>query len=185
MDPSEALFIPLTPLDIAQYFTGRKRLCCRSLSIIHLPIPRMILSGCDSPQPITAIRERAQNERRVQRRARKRADEKETVARTPWRTVYMRERESERASPSILSGSVRNGASSVRREVNILSGEPRAVISSIRGPVESKSHSARSGPGSRASINILTYTTWNSRLIYCRYLDALVFGPPGGRYHLP
>lgn len=55
-----------------------------------------------------------------------------------------------------------------------------AVISSIWGPVESKSHSARSSPRSRASINILTYTTWNSRLIYCRYLDALVFGPPRG-----
>lgn len=54
-----------------------------------------------------------------------------------------------------------------------------AVISSIWGPVESKSRSARSGPRSRASINILTYTTWNSRLIYCRYLGALVFGPPG------
>lgn len=49
----------------------------------------------------------------------------------------------------------------------------------FRGPVESKSRSARSGPRSRASINILTYTTWNSRLIYCRYLGALVFGPPG------
>lgn len=77
------------------------------------------------------------------------------------------------------SRSVRNGTSSVRREVNILSGGPRAVISSIWGPVESKSRSARSGPRSRASINILTYTTWNSRLIYCRYLGALVFGPPG------
>lgn len=49
----------------------------------------------------------------------------------------------------------------------------------FEGPVESKSRSARSGPRSRASINILTYTTWNSRLIYCRYLGALVFGPPG------
>lgn len=49
----------------------------------------------------------------------------------------------------------------------------------FRGPVESKSRSARSGPRSRASINILTCTTWNSRLIYCRYLGALVFGPPG------
>lgn len=49
-----------------------------------------------------------------------------------------------------------------------------------REPVESKSRSARSGPEvASASINILTYTTWNSRLIYCRYLDALVFGPPG------
>lgn len=47
-----------------------------------------------------------------------------------------------------------------------------------REPVESKSRS--SGPEvASASINILTYTTWNSRLIYCRYLDALVFGPPG------
>lgn len=53
------------------------------------------------------------------------------------------------------------------------------VISSIRGSVESKSRSARPNPRSRASINILTYTTWNSRLIYCRYLGALVFGPPG------
>lgn len=49
-----------------------------------------------------------------------------------------------------------------------------------REPVESKSRSARSGPEvASANINILTYTTWNSRLIYCRYLDALVFGPPG------
>lgn len=49
----------------------------------------------------------------------------------------------------------------------------------FREPVESKSRSARSGPRSRAGINILTYTTWNSRLIYCRYLGALVFGLPG------
>lgn len=30
-----------------------------------------------------------------------------------------------------------------------------------------------------ASVNIRTCTTWNLRLIYCRYLAALVFGPPG------
>lgn len=31
----------------------------------------------------------------------------------------------------------------------------------------------------KASVNIRTCTTWNLRLIYCRYLGALVFGPPG------
>jgi len=96
-----------------------------------------------------------------------------------WSRTHHRPHHIQDERSPVSSRSVRNGTSSVRREVNILSGEPRAVISSIWGPVESKSRSARSGLRSRASINILTYTTWNSRLIYCRYLGALVFGPPG------
>lgn len=78
-------------------------------------------------KPINAVPlpKRARNEKRLQMRKEKSAENalmKERCARAHCI------REGER-NPSILSGSVRNGASSVRREVNILSGEPRARLS--------------------------------------------------------
>lgn len=122
---SKSLFIPLTSLDIVKYFTecASIRAWARSFNIIYLPISRTILKF----QPIKRSRiargtKQTPPKKNRRRNAPMKKDRKDRVY-----DVFVG---GEKEGLGVFS-SVRNGASSVRREVNILSGEPRAVISSI------------------------------------------------------
>jgi len=123
---SKSLFIPLTSLDIVKYFTecASIRAWARSFNIIYLPISKTILKF----QPIKRSRIARGTKQTPQKKIGGETRRWRKTGKTASTTRLFVGGEKEGLG---VFSSVRNGASSVRREVNILSGEPRAVISSI------------------------------------------------------